>query len=75
MVEDEWMSEEGECEDWELEALAEASELTALDLDDDSDVCILDDEEEEEIVCDNFTVNLKRRPLHRKVKCSSLSAL
>ena len=74
VIEDDWMLGESECEDWELEALAEASELTALDLDDDSDVCILsDDEEEEETVCDNFTTNLKRRPLHYKVKF--LSAL
>lgn len=47
----EWLTgDQDECEDWELEALAEASELTTLDLsgDDDSNVCIIDKEEEEE---------------------------
>ena len=45
VVDDEWLTGEDECEDWELEALAEASELTALDLDEDSDDFMEEEEE------------------------------
>lgn len=49
VLDDEWFTEEDECEDWELQALAEVSELTALDLDDnDSDELT---EEVGDIIC------------------------